>query len=105
MKTKPISTTVINPDIRHRTAISLSCAPKTGRMTPQGNPRLPSDHCAAIINAYGNDGNHLGRIIGLMSSEVCYMSPQVRAHLGMSRMPEPDEYEPSNREVPEEQSL
>ena len=65
---------------------------------PQGNPRLPSDHCAAIINAYGNDGNHLGRIIGLMSSEVCYMSPQVRAHLGMSRMPDPEEFEPAPTE-------
>jgi len=42
-----------------------------------GNSRLPSDHCSTIINAYGNHGNHLGRMVGLMSSQVCYMSPQV----------------------------
>ena len=58
-----------------------------------GNACLPSDHCSTILNAYGNHGNHLGRMVGLMSSQVCYMSPQVREHLGMSRMPEPHEYQ------------
>jgi len=58
-----------------------------------GNACLPSDHCSTIINAYGNHGNHLGRVVGLMSSQVCYMSPQVREHMGMSRMPAPEEYE------------
>ena len=59
---------------------------------PEGNPRLPVDHCSAIINAYGHTGNHFGRIIGLMSSEVCYLSPQVREYLGMTRLPEEGEY-------------
>ncbi len=63
-----------------------------------GNARLPSDHCSTILNAYGNTGNHLGRVVGLMSSQVCYMSPQVREHLGMSRMPEPREYEPARND-------
>ena len=53
-----------------------------------GNPRLPSDHCSTIINAYGNHGNHLGRMAGIMSSQVCYMSPQVHEQFGLSHMPE-----------------
>ncbi|MGH1378685.1 MAG: hypothetical protein ACRBB3_07665 [Alphaproteobacteria bacterium] len=48
-----------------------------------GNKRLPSDHCSTITNAYGNYGNHLGRIVGLMSSQVCYMSPQVHDQISM----------------------
>lgn len=48
-----------------------------------GNARLPSDHCSTIINAYGNHGNHLGRMVGLMSSQVCYMSPQVHEQVGL----------------------
>ncbi len=43
-----------------------------------GKPRLPSDHCSTLINAYGNDGNHLGRIVGLMSTQVCYLSPHIQ---------------------------
>ncbi len=46
-----------------------------------GNLRLPSDHCSTIINAHGNHGDHLGRIVGLMSLKVCYMSPQIHDNI------------------------
>lgn len=49
-----------------------------------GNHRLPSDHCSTIVNAYGNHGNHLGRVAGIMSSQVCYMSPQVHEQFELS---------------------
>ncbi|MGH1404031.1 MAG: hypothetical protein ACRBDL_07285 [Alphaproteobacteria bacterium] len=59
-----------------------------------GEPRLPSDHCSTLINYYGHEGNHLGRVVGIMNSEVCYIAPQVRETIGASRLPDDNEMTP-----------
>ena len=40
-------------------------------------PRLAADHFAPMLNAYGNEGNHRGRIHFIWSSQVSFMSPHV----------------------------